>query len=511
MTTLRLALGPHTLSWQVIALLAPIGVIAAIISEDSTTLLSRSAWLILGVLGQVAMSAILAGGMLVGAGRRRTTVVFTLVAASAARSMTIIALAAPLGVSDPLPAAQRFAVGTVTFTAWSILIGAAFQGWVDYKESLSSLLSRVDHTLNESQQFSQQWQARVQGTSTAPADMAATATALRADIAQRLRPLSHRLWFGITDAHTRTRLRDEVAATPLSIWPIVILSLILFVWNASYRFGFAVSLVTALTMAVASAAVMVIGEACARRSTHHMRTIRLATVVALCVIPFFVSWRILNGDDFTGAAVLSASYAITVAVVQMVVISTRQVLLTRRSLMARVEELESDRRAVAAHLHSSVQSRWTAVSLRLASAASSGDLGQRDLALAEARRLLESESASPGHGGDLEDLAAAWSGIAAVKLRVDAEIPPAAAGTLAHLVEEAVANAVRHGGARNIHVLVRVRDAEVQVVVTDDGCGVDEHATPGLGARWRDHVSDWTLTSAGEATRLHATIPLDPS
>jgi len=61
-------LGPRTLSWQAMAVLAPVGVGAALISDDRTSLQGRLMWVGLGVVAQVALIIVVRIGLALGAG-----------------------------------------------------------------------------------------------------------------------------------------------------------------------------------------------------------------------------------------------------------------------------------------------------------------------------------------------------------------------------------------------------------------------------------------------------------
>lgn len=83
------------------------------------------------------------------------------------------------------------------------------------------------------------------------------------------------------------------------------------------------------------------------------------------------------------------------------------------------------------------------------------------------------------------------------------------------IVEEALANVLRHAAATHAVVALELRDDELLVRVEDDGAGVDAtRLTPGLGlASIADRVElaggDWRLDSApGAGTCLRARLPL---
>ncbi|MFJ9242613.1 sensor histidine kinase [Streptomyces sp. NPDC101776] len=122
----------------------------------------------------------------------------------------------------------------------------------------------------------------------------------------------------------------------------------------------------------------------------------------------------------------------------------------------------------------------------------------------------------PGLGA-LPDLAAtARDAGAKVELAVPADAVPAAVGAAAYrIVQEALTNAVRHGGRADLTVRVGVheRDGALHVDVTDDGLGSGA-APPGfglVGMRERVRSVGGTLTAGPLDTRgfhVNAVLPL---
>jgi signal transduction histidine kinase len=91
-------------------------------------------------------------------------------------------------------------------------------------------------------------------------------------------------------------------------------------------------------------------------------------------------------------------------------------------------------------------------------------------------------------------------------------IEPALADHAEAVVREAVSNAVRHGAATEVTVLVRVDD-DLSIEVADNGCGIGEDVTPsGLdNLRHRAEESGGTFdvgTTAGGGTVLRWSAPL---
>lgn len=112
-------------------------------------------------------------------------------------------------------------------------------------------------------------------------------------------------------------------------------------------------------------------------------------------------------------------------------------------------------------------------------------------------------------------------------VRFDVKVDESAAAQLGpeqtvdalQISREAVSNALRHGGASLITVRVHEGDAEVCLLVQDNGAGFDAHA-PGAGGHGLTNIRSRAerlggtvrLTSQpGEGTRLVVTLPLHPA
>ena len=169
-------------------------------------------------------------------------------------------------------------------------------------------------------------------------------------------------------------------------------------------------------------------------------------------------------------------------------------------------------------LHGQVQSMLHARLLRLRKQLDSGE--EIAITLTDLRADLQhalSTALSPAQpmpvADVLADVAETWQGLAEVAW----DVTPAAAEclgrdalctqALADLATEAVSNAVRHGGATRVEVLVhRDADALVGLRVVDNG-RVPEQGMPGLGTALLTRCTyDWSLSSDGPTT-LTARLP----
>ena len=117
------------------------------------------------------------------------------------------------------------------------------------------------------------------------------------------------------------------------------------------------------------------------------------------------------------------------------------------------------------------------------------------------------------------DLAARRTGVeTALELpsTVLPELPPTVAETVYRLVQEAVSNAVTHGGATRVSVALSWRRGRLSLSVDDDGDGFDVRAAAGRGLglrgmRERVALAGGTLTvtsTPAQGTRVRARLPV---
>lgn len=191
------------------------------------------------------------------------------------------------------------------------------------------------------------------------------------------------------------------------------------------------------------------------------------------------------------------------------------------------DKLVALNRAVARRLHSDVQSSLMVAALQLeATARADGDpadianaLAVSEHAVIQALETLEStvSVALPTIDLDMsvQQVAQVWAGI----VEFEIQIAPQARARIAHssstvwtitaIVREAVANAVRHGGAEAITIEVVAHEEHVEVMICDDGSGMAKNFSEGFGmADIRQLASGLEVTSQpGSGTQLVATVP----
>jgi signal transduction histidine kinase len=180
------------------------------------------------------------------------------------------------------------------------------------------------------------------------------------------------------------------------------------------------------------------------------------------------------------------------------------------------EAVEAERARIAHDLHDSLGGLLTAahlISSDLAKRLSSADreLAARTVAyVAEAMQQVRAACESLVDTRDpataLADIAATADGVGGVRctaeIAPDAPLPHGADGrALALIVREAVTNAVRHARARSIAVAAAADEGRLVVSVVDDGDGMPDGPSTGLGL----------ASMTDRAARLGASLTFEPT
>jgi len=169
---------------------------------------------------------------------------------------------------------------------------------------------------------------------------------------------------------------------------------------------------------------------------------------------------------------------------------------------------------LARYLHGEFQAGLVAISLILERAASTGDTelarhalrGAVDMLSQDHAQLSQTKISSPV--AKLEKISDGWRGIATVTFAVDwiEELHAPALNDVIALIDEAVANAVRHAKATSISVTGSWVDGYVNLEIHSDGAGMTQNA-PGLGTKlFAELATSWDYSRNGEQNILRFTI-----
>ena len=359
-----------------------------------------------------------------------------------------------------------------------------------------------------------------------------------------VRPLSHRLWEATEARYPRPRLGRVLTRLVLyqsfAPFPTMTILAIGYLPAGSFRFGLGWGIVATLVMAGLAGGLLAAANAVMARALRAHAAIFLGTFLltqvyavaylaaldAIAGVPFIWSAEVLGGLIAVGNSVLLPAAVASLN-------GTREELLERFRAdtdSARVRQLASARqlasvtRAAARELHGTVQTRLISCAVAIEQASRSGDVAQFRRALETSIAILDAPF--PGGTADLSAtvpqeiarMCAPWEGLCAFAVAVDeraAGIRGPMAMAAGRVVEEAVANACRHGLATDIRIgaSVTLDDGRslLRVVVDDDGSG-PAGGGPGLGTAMLAGISGGRVRLEPGATsgaRLTVDLPLD--
>jgi signal transduction histidine kinase len=166
-------------------------------------------------------------------------------------------------------------------------------------------------------------------------------------------------------------------------------------------------------------------------------------------------------------------------------------------------------------LHGSVQTRLVACALAIDQAALAGDEVKLNEAILQAQQVLSAPLKEENFGETLIDeinrKASLWNEICEIDISIhgDKELSQDFIIQVGRVVEEAIANAIRHGRAKRISISSTFTDeGAISLEVIDDGTG-PKGGSPSFGSALLDQASrgNWSLKGTTQGTELKVLIP----
>jgi len=430
----------------------------------------------------------------------------------------------------------------------TVLLEQSRQGF--YRELEQQLRSEVGHSIRE---VDPELMSEIQ--SSKSSDLMPNATRIISTLnrvsTEVVQPVSRRLWQESSETFPPLRVR-EVMQTMLARQPFPAKSLALLTVLANY--GPVVEQVGVtrgvVTLSVNAALVIAI---CGSANVLMRRAPRMR--IAIILTAFVILQVATHVANLLGPTIGLAEKPVDQLVVQVLwsatfILATMSfsalVNVQREHLAQFAEQVDDERVTAIANsrriadvaretsrvLHGAVQTRLAVCSLAIERAQKSNDQAALALALEEAIAILhtpvERAAAHETIGAEVARKAALWAGFCEVSVNIASSLrdePHAAAQDVGRLVEEAISNAVRHGGATHIVVNVAPEaDGAVSVVVEDDGVndvqltalqpGRSAHrrgssGVLGVGSAMFEQITggNWSLTRRDGSTHLRATVP----
>lgn len=195
----------------------------------------------------------------------------------------------------------------------------------------------------------------------------------------------------------------------------------------------------------------------------------------------------------------------------------------------------AERSRIARELHDTLLQGFSGVTMEMQALAARMPSGAREAlrdiihdaanCLAEARRsvseLRRSPAAGPGLAAELSESARQLTASSVARLKLDIErrsleLPAYVEYNLLRIAQEAIVNAVKHSGARNIEVRLQLLPERLRMMVADDGLGFalaesapDHFGLLGMRERAQEISAELSVTSQPEAgTAVVVELPL---
>jgi len=186
--------------------------------------------------------------------------------------------------------------------------------------------------------------------------------------------------------------------------------------------------------------------------------------------------------------------------------------------MARSQQLADLARQASRLLHGSVQTRLHSCAMAIDSAGEADSERTRIEALLEALAILDQPMEQPPLSGSISEevqrKVALWGSLCEFTIEikrdshVDVDETHLSPESIGRIVEEGISNAIRHGKATRIDIVVSTRpDGTCDVEITDNGTG-PQSGKPGIGSALLHQLSAgaWSLTALDRGSRLVAAV-----
>ena len=413
---------------------------------------------------------------------------------------------------------------------------ASLQQTLLIEELRHELQGEVDARLREAQE---DLARRLHELTVTPEGVASTDTslALRTLAEETVRPLSTQLWSTAARQYPRIKwsrvLVNTIRHEPLRPVLLAVVHVLGTALQTINRFGTTSGLLMLAMTVLTIFIVCLPANALMRRyPAWHGRIFVVAVVILEAQIVPSVLWR---ESLVPGSGTVAWAITQVVAGVLIILLTSgfgswqQQRRATQRMYLqdldqelvitlARSRAVAELARELSRTLHGTVQSKIVACAMVSEQAIESGNVEQLKDALEQAQRVLvssrEQEKAPVGAVAEVRRKVALWDELCAIDVQIDAGIDHSTGSgeRVGRVVEEGLANAIRHGGATAISVTLKSVDGGIRIVIDDDGGGPPATPVPGLGSTVLDQATGgrWSLTALPRGARLEAIVSPRP-
>jgi hypothetical protein len=445
------------------------------------------------------------------------------------RGVAMIVISVPWGLIPEENATTQVVNSGVSATVWLFLAAIVLASRERYRQKYRALLVQGAATVQSQALVDADWDSNPAivsmreklavhmaeaGSVPSVESLTRTSEAIRSEIENNLRPLSHRLWFGSFDEYPHVRftrlVRDSITFFRMPVWVISLTWLFGGFIGGPMLFGFTRGiLATVISTAVLAALLLFFRYTAQRRASLFLG---IAYLLIAGTVPLIVA----------DLALVSLGFSSDFNVKNGLVIFLPLALIAMMIMGLSISLANSDRGAVlkvaqryavvtatgftnsleaSTYIHNTLQSELTGVALQLKQAADSGDVELSRVAMGRAHEILNRSLTEDYVNRRIDPItraqkvAQAWRGICKVDIQLGAGVEQDMRATTAtQAVEELITNAVRHSGATHIDVTIDLVDSGIRIT-----CRVNrlwqESKRVGLGSRWFSTLSPGGLTS----------------
>jgi hypothetical protein len=445
------------------------------------------------------------------------------------RGVAMILVAVPWGLIPEANATTQVVNSGVSATVWLFLAALVLASRERYRQKYRALLVQGAATVQSQALVDTNWDnnpaivsmreklaVHLGEARAAPSAESLTraSEAIRSEIENNLRPLSHRLWFGSFDEYPHVRLtrliKDSITYFRMPVWVISMTWLFGGFIGGPMLFGFT----RGILATVISTAVLIVLLLLFRYTAQRYASLFLGVAYLLIAgtVPLIVADLVLLSFGFASDFNMRNGLIILLplALIAMMIMglsislanSDRDAVLkvAQRYAVATATGFTNSLEA-STYIHNTLQSELTGVALQLKQAADSGNVELSRIAMERAHEILNRSLTEDYVDQRIDPIkhaqkvAQAWRGICEVDIHFSTGVEQDVRATVAtQAVEELIANAVRHSGATHIDVTIDLVDAGIRIT-----CRVNrlwrETDRAGLGSRWFSTLSPGGLTA----------------
>lgn len=458
------------------------------------------------------------------------------------RGVVMVAVAVPWGLIPEANATTQVVNSGISAVVWLFLAGLVLAGRERYRHKYRSLLVQGAASVQSQSLVDTDWDRNPAiismrenltvhmgeiGTVPSVESLTQTSQAIRIEIEQNLRPLSHRLWFGSFDEYPHVRftrlIRDSVTYFRMPVWLISLTWLVGGFVGAPMLFGATRGILSTLISTFVLLGLLLAFRKLAEKRPSLMLGIGYLLVAG--TVPLIVANFVLITFGFESDFNVSSGLVIFLPLALIAIMlmglaislanSDRNAVLDVAQRYA-VESVAGFTNSLEAstYIHNTLQSELTGVALQLQQAAELDDAELSRVAMDRVHEIVNrsltqdyaDQRVDPSNHA--EKVAQAWRGICDVDIQMSNEVARdlrAPAATQA--VEELIANAVRHSGATQVKVRLDPCSSGIQIIARIDRTWAQSDQV-GLGSRWFVTLSPSGIKSkqVGGWTELHLVI-----